>query len=229
MKIRSLGQSCFLITLKDGAVLITDPWLGPHFLKTYPAQINPETLHRCDGMLTSHYHMDHLDATALRMARRLGTSFAGSLRAARKAVRAGVRDVVSMRPGESANIAGVVCHAVHATHPLAPDAIGFVIEADKTLYFSGDTRYSEGIAESVRRFKPDIALLQASCAVYFGKKDGMDMPDAAKFARRVGAPVAIPMHYHDRFRHPDPAAFVKALEGADVRADILKLGEEKEY
>lgn len=229
MKIKAVGQSTFIITLPDGTTLMTDPWLAPHFLKNYTIPIDPETLPRCDVMLVSHLHIDHLDSRALRMAKRLGATFVGARKAARRAERRGIKNVIAVKTGDTIQLPGIKCHAVHAEHPLAADAVGFVLEADKTIYFSGDTRLSERLVRDLSRFRIDIALLQSACAVYFFRKDGMDIGDAALLARRIKPGIAIPMHYNDRFRHPDPEDFRKALEDTEIRVDILQPGEEKEY
>lgn len=226
MKILSAGQSCFRITMDDGTVVMTDPWLGPSIIKPYETPIRAEEVDRCDVFLVSHAHIDHVDSHALRLAKVLGTTVVGSAKAARSAHRRGIRDVIAMRIGDTVEVAGRTIHAVHAEHPLADDAVGFVMEADRTFYFSGDTRYNDRLVAALKAFKIDVALLQIACAVYFFKKDGMDIPDAAELVRRLKPGVAIPMHYHDRFRQPDPEAFRKALAGTNVRVEILKLGQE---
>jgi len=229
MKIKFIGQSTFIITLPDGVTMMTDPWLAPHFLKHYTIPIDPETLPRCDYMLVSHLHIDHLDSRALKMAKRLGTTFIGSVKAARRAESRGVKNVIAMRQGETADLRGFKLYAVFAEHPLAADAVGFIIEADKTVYFSGDTRLKGELVSDLSRFVIDIALLQSACAIYFFKKDGMDMEDSAELARRIKPKIAIPMHCNDRFRHPDPGELKTALAGTNVQVDILQLGQEKDY
>lgn len=229
MKIRSIGQSGFVITSRDGTVVMTDPWLAPSLLKNYRTPVNHRKIERCDVVLASHAHIDHVDAAALRMAGRLNSTLVGSSRAARKARRAGLENTVKMKAGDTGRIAGLKIHAVPASHPLAADAVGFVVEGDKTVYFSGDTRYNEGLIDALKRFDIDIALLQIACSVYFFKKDGMDICDAAELARRIKPKVAIPMHYHDIFRRPDPERFRKRLSGAGININILKPGEERKY
>lgn len=229
MKIRSIGQSGFIITAGDGTTIIIDPWLSPSPLKNFRTPLDHRKIRRCDAVLVSHNHIDHLDPAALRMTKRLDTEFIGPGSVARRARRAGVGKIVELAPGETATVGGLRIHAVTARHPLAADAVGFVIEGDITVYFSGDTRYSSRLAAELKKFKVGVALLQIACAVYFFRKDGLDIEDAARLAEEIAPGAAIPMHYHDIFRHPDPEIFRKRLSGAGIRVDILKLGEEKEY
>ncbi|MFH1539445.1 MAG: MBL fold metallo-hydrolase [bacterium] len=229
MKILSLGQSGFIITAGDGTTVMTDPWLAPSPLKNFKTPIDYKKVQRCDAVLVSHNHLDHVDSCTLRMAKRLGAEFIGSGRAARRARRAGIEKVTALRPGDTAVVESLKIHAVPARHPLAADAVGFVIEGDATVYFSGDTRLDTHLLGELKKFKIDIALLQIACAVYFFKKDGLDVEDAAKLAEEIQPGVAVPMHYHDIFRHPDPEVFREKLSGAGIRVDILQPGEEREY
>lgn len=228
MKIFGINQAGFRITTSDGKVVMTDPWLKSSWLKIFPTPIDYKTVDRCDAVLISHAHIDHLDDATLDMVKRLGTLFVGSTKAAQRARKVGVADVVEMKEGDETEAVGLKVHAVFAEHPFAGDAIGFVIKGEKTIYFSGDTRYSAHLVEKVKPFKPDIAMVQIACATYH-KRDGMKIPDAARLVRELGPSVAIPMHFHDRFRHPDPEDFTRALSDTEVRVDILRPGDEKEY
>ncbi|MEW5946449.1 MAG: MBL fold metallo-hydrolase [bacterium] len=229
MKLRSLGQSGFIMTMRNGTVVMTDPWLSPSLLKGYTTPVDHRDIERCDVILVSHAHIDHLDPGAFRLAKRLGSVFVGSRKAVGKAVKRGVANAIEMAGGEEAEVAGVKIHAVPAFHPFASDAVGFVVEGEKTVYFSGDTRYNEKLVRHLEKFRLDVALLQIACSVYFFRKDGMDVGDASELARRIKPGVAVPMHYHDRFRHPDPERFRALVTGYGIHVDIFEPGEEKEY
>lgn len=231
MKIRSIGQSGFIITLPSGAVIITDPWLSLSPIKRFRNPIEPGNVPRCDVLAVSHPHIDHFDPFTIRKLLKHDPHFVGPPSSAAAARLLGCPNTMKMKSGHSEEFGrlGVRITGVPAFHPLARDAVGFVIEADKTVYYSGDTRYDARIIERLGRFKIDIALLQIACAVYFGKKDGMDIEDAAKLAVEIRPRAVIPMHYHDIFRHPDPELFRRRLAGDGIRVDILKPGEEKEY
>lgn len=157
----------------DGVILLTDPWFGPHgWLErrlapdTVPAALIPDEIGPLDALLVSHHHLDHLDQAALALARRLGCAFVGSPSAARRAEQAGVRSVIALHPGEQTAIGPLTIRAVQADHPLARDAVGFVIIGSQTCYFSGDTRFTPALVTELRHFSLDVALVQAACAHY---------------------------------------------------------------
>jgi L-ascorbate metabolism protein UlaG (beta-lactamase superfamily) len=101
-----------------------------------------------------------------------------------------------MLPGDETRLGDIVVHAVPAYHPFARDAIGFVIRGEKTVYFSGDTRYTPALRDALWTFSIDIALVQAACSRYpLVGKDGMDLEDAARFAAEIKPKIVIPIHY----------------------------------
>ncbi len=199
MEITLIGQSTLLIAM-PGLTLMTDPWWGRfEFIRGVPLGMDPEALSSLDLMLVSHNHIDHWCRPAMELARRLGTRVIGSTRAARRARRHGLGDAVAVRPGDMEEFAGARIHAVPAFHPLARDAVGFVVEGEKTFYFSGDTRYSPELSGELKRFSLDVAFVQVACSTYpcIGM-DGMDLEGAARLLQETGPRLAIPIHYHVR-------------------------------
>jgi len=157
MRLTLIGHMTVRIEL-DGIALLTDPWFGPRTWlerrlapRTLPPALSPEEITALDALLVSHHHIDHLDEPALMLARRLGCAVIGSQGAARQARRAGVRDVVPLRAGETTTLGPLTIHAVPAEHPLASDAVGFVVIGTHSVYFSGDTRWTP---HSGPRFRP---------------------------------------------------------------------------
>ncbi len=188
----------------DGITLLTDPWFGPRgWLErrlapdTLPVALTPDEIGPLDALLVSHHHLDHLDQTALALARRLGCAFVGSPGAARRAERAGLRTVIALRRGEQTMIGPLVIHAVPAEHPLAGDAVGFVLAGSQTGYFSGDTRLTPGLVTDLKPFSLDVALVQAACAHYpLLGWDGMSLAEVTEFARLVRPRWIVPLHLH---------------------------------
>ncbi len=212
-----------LIKLDSGVVILTDPWFKSYtFIRAVPISIKPEDIPECDLILASHKHIDHLDRAALKFAKEKGAVFIGSRRAAKAAARAGIEDVRAVKPGDHEEFKGVKIFATLAYHPLAKDAVGFVIEAERRLYFSGDTRYDRNLAMEVKAFSVNAGLLQIACSKYFGKDDGMNLHDAAKFALEADIPVAIPIHYQVKGKTLDPRRFLELLP--PHRAKILTPG-----
>ncbi len=196
MEVTFIGQSTLLIEI-SGLSILTDPWWGTYeFMRGAPAALDPGTLERLDLMLVSHNHIDHFCRPAVRLARSLGATVVGSKRAAKRAERGGVGDVAALEPGDRWSTGGLTVTAVPADHPFAADAVGFVVEAEKTFYFSGDTRFDRVLVEALLGFDLDVAMLQVACSTYpLVGKDGMDLEAAALLASTVRPRLAIPIHY----------------------------------
>lgn len=216
MHLTLIGHMTVRVEL-DGIVLLTDPWFGPRSWlerrlapRALPPAVSPDDISNLDALLVSHSHLDHLDEPALALARRLGCAVVGSDRAARRARQAGVRKTVALRPGEQTTLGPLTVHAVPADHPLAPDAVGFVVVGSQTVYFSGDTRWTPALRDALSAFALDVALVQAACAHYplFGD-DGMSLPTAAALARTLRPRWTIPLHLHCAGKWLDRAAGVR--------------------
>ncbi len=210
MEITLVGQSTLLIEM-SGLRMLTDPWWGRfEFLRGVPMSLDPDSIERLELMLVSHNHIDHWSKPAIMLARRLGTTVVGSEKAARRALTHRLTDVVAMKPGERQEFGGVTINAVPAFHPFAKDAVGFVVEGERTFYFSGDTRYDPEIVSALEGFELDAAMLQVACSTYpLVGKDGMDLESAARLAGEVKPALVIPIHYQVKG---------KVLEAAELAA-----------
>ena len=196
MKVVLVGQSTLLIEL-SGLSMMTDPWWGRYeFMRGVPLAFDPDSLTGLDLMLVSHNHIDHWCDPAIELARKLGTRIIASARAARRALRKGLTGVVSVSPGDAVEHEGAIVHALPAFHPFAKDAVGFLVEAEKTFYFSGDTRYHPDLARALGAFAVDVAFVQVACSSYpLVGKDGMDLDAASRLLGETGPRLAVPIHY----------------------------------
>lgn len=212
MRLTLVGQSTVIIETADGLVLVTDPWFSSFgFLRGVPAAMGPRDIPACDLLLVSHNHVDHFDNAAVDFAIAKGAGVVGSRRAAKRARKRGCDSVWEVGPGDVVEHRGIKIHATSAYHPFAKDAVGFVVEAEKKLYFSGDTRREPSLVREVRGYGVDVALVQVACSTYFGKEDGMNLGEAAKFVDEVGARVAVPIHYQVRGKVLDPGLFLELV------------------
>jgi L-ascorbate metabolism protein UlaG (beta-lactamase superfamily) len=232
MKIYFVGQSTFKLTLDGGIALLTDPWFaGVGFWRAVAPACGPEGVGRVDFILASHNHLDHIDKPSLRLAQEQGATVVGSERVAKRAAKAGVKNVVALRPGQEHSFTGFGVKATPAFHPLAKDAIGFLIRrGGRQIYFCGDTRPDARLVAFLQESGPvDLAFLQISCAVYFGKDDGLRLETAVELAKAVKPKMVVPMHYHGRFKvNVDPARLGALLAGSGIETLVIGLGEEKE-
>ncbi len=212
MRITLVGHMTVRIEL-DGRAFLTDPWFGPRgglerllAPRAVPPALSPDDLGPIDALLVSHDHLDHLDEVSLDFARR-----------------AGVREAVALRRGESVAMGPVTVHAVWAGHPLAADAVGFVLVGSRTLFFSGDTRRTPALVQDLREFSLDVALVQAACAHYpLIGDDGMSLPEVAVLAREVHPRWTVPVHLHCAGKWLDRATGLRVtMDNAAQVATIL--------
>ncbi|MGC8944772.1 MAG: MBL fold metallo-hydrolase [Anaerolineae bacterium] len=231
MRLTLIGHMTVRIEL-DGLALLTDPWFGPRTWlerrlapRTLPPAVSPDEMTALDALLVSHNHIDHLDEPALALARRLGCAVIGSEKAARRARRAGAREAVPLRAGETTTLGPLTIHAVPADHPLAPDAVGFVVVGSHSLYFSGDTRWTPALQAALSAFALDIALIQAACAHYplFGD-DGMSLAEAAALARALRPRWTVPLHLHCTGKWLDRGAGIRIEMGNADRVQAALAG-----
>lgn len=229
MKIRFIGHNSFLFTFDDGLTLLTDPWFYKgKILRTVPPALSAEDIQQCDILLSSHNHLDHIDKPSLKMAKRLDSRVVGSLRVQARAKKAGFSDAVGLKPGEFFERDQIRITATPAEHPFAPEAVGFVISAgQKNIYFSGDTRYFDGLVSFLKSCKLHAMFVQIACMKYFGKEDGMNIKTAAALVSEVKPDFAVPMHYHGRFKEADPYMFAEVLKSSSVKVLVFQSGEEK--
>lgn len=218
MEITLIGQSTLMIKT-SGVSIMTDPWWGSfEFLRGVPLTVDPEKIDPIDLMLVSHNHVDHWCKAAVRLAADRDIPVIGSVKAARRARRGGVKNVTALKAGDSCEFKGLAVHATPATHPFAKDAVGFVVEGKETFYFSGDTRYDKGIVEFLEGFDLDCAFLQTAASTYpFVGKDGMELEDAARLVKEVGPKVAVPIHFQVKGKIVD----VETLKRWKVRSRLV--------
>ncbi len=238
-----------------------------------PPAVSLGELGHIDLLLVSHNHIDHCDDISLETARDQGFAIVGPRSVAKRAKKLGAKSVVELEPGmvhrinkrsgdrtingsedgsidESADGSievsrQVSIEALKAEHPLASDALAYLIRGTRTLFFSGDTRYTPELECALKSAKPDIALVQAACAHYpLLGDDGMSLPEAAALVRAIRPRWTVPVHLHcagkwlDRSRgirirrdnQIEVSAALKAwraeLEGEGLGICILGHGEE---
>jgi L-ascorbate metabolism protein UlaG (beta-lactamase superfamily) len=212
MKITWLGQAGLLFEA-DGKKILIDPYLSDSV-----KAINPKNYRRVavdtrflalrpDVIVITHCHLDHLDPETLKHyltedADCLVLAPDGSWQQIRTAFPHTGCNYVLFNDGTTWTEEGITFRAVKAEHSDA-GAIGVILSAEgRNYYVTGDTLYSERVFDSL----PDGSDIYAVFLPINGVGNNMNMADAARFAQRVGARYAVPMHV-GLFDEINPAEF----------------------
>jgi len=228
-----VGHATVLAEL-DGARLLTDPVLrsrvGP--LRRHGAAPAPGVAANLDAVLISHLHRDHADVASLRRIDPctpvLAPPGAGAFLA-----RQGLAEVRELAPGESSDVGAVTVTAVEAHHGV--EAVGFLLEGRRRVYFAGDTDLFEGM----ERLGPlDLVLLPVWGWGPTLGSGHLDPERAAQAAALISPRVVVPIHWGtlyplglSRLRpeplHAPPREFARRVRelAPQVEVRVLEPGE----
>lgn len=232
-RVSYVGHATALLEL-DGVRLLTDPVLrsrvGP--LRRHGASPSPAVAVSLDAVLISHLHRDHADLPSLRRVDHEVPVLAPPGARAFLA-RQGFADVRELAPGESSDVGAVTVTAVEAHHGV--EAVGFLLEGRRRVYFAGDTDFFEGM----ERLGPlDLALLPVWGWGPTLGPDHLDPERAAQAVALISPRVAIPIHWGtlyplglSRLRpgplHAPPREFARRVRelAPQVEVRVLEPGE----
>jgi L-ascorbate metabolism protein UlaG (beta-lactamase superfamily) len=203
------GHSAVELRTPGDKVVLFDPWFGN------PTSPRPATdLARCDVMLVSHGHFDHLgsaprqvrDADSLAIARRTQPAWPCihelSLWLEMELEGSGT-EIIGMNKGGTVGARGISVTMVHADHSAGDwsaagegplylgEPVGFVLtlEDGKRVYFAGDTDVFGDMELIGSLHKPEIAFLP------IGGHFTMGPAGAARAAKLLGVKTVVPIHY----------------------------------
>lgn len=245
-----LGQSGFLLHWQRRFLLL-DPYLSDSLTQRYERTSQPHVRmtervvapNQCDfvSVVTcSHSHPDHLDAGTLGPLLKANPELqvlvpAADLELATQRLGVPGTRLAGLNAGDRWRGAGFEISVVPAAHEgVDRDGLGrhfylgYVVRAgDWTFYHSGDTVLYPGMAERLRPWQVDVALLPIS-----GRPPGLTMAgnlsgsEAAQLAWDIGARLAIPCHYDMfEFNTATPEAFVATCQRLGQSHRVLHAGE----
>jgi L-ascorbate metabolism protein UlaG (beta-lactamase superfamily) len=202
------GHAAMHIESEAGTSVLIDPWLG-----NPRSPITAEAIDRCDVLLVTHSHGDHIGVSDGGLEQADALSIARRTRPAWPAIHelslwlSGMPDlgatIVGMNKGGSVDVAGIRVSMVHADHSSGDllaaggtpvylgEPVGFVIELEngRRIYHAGDTALFGDLRLIGELHHPDVACLP------IGGHFTMDPVAAARAVELLGVTTAVPIHY----------------------------------
>jgi L-ascorbate metabolism protein UlaG (beta-lactamase superfamily) len=245
-----LGQSGFLLQWKGKRVLL-DPYLSDSLTKKYAATgkphirmsekvMDPELLKNISIVTSSHNHTDHLDAETLVPLLKNNPGIKFIIPEANRdfiaeRVKCDRNFPIGLNDGQSVTIEGFTFHGIPASHnEIERDEngncryMGYVIEFGKwKIYHSGDTLCFEGMADLLKPYAVNVALLPINGNDPARKVAGnLNCREAAELGKAIKAGCVIPCHYDMfTFNTADVNEFGEEAGKVNQPFQILKGGE----
>ena len=192
LTIRWIGQGGYLFS--DGSTTIcVDPYLSDvvNRIANRPRMVeppfSPEEL-RCDAVVCTHNHVDHVDIDAIPLMKKDGLRFLAPSHAEDTLRNCGVTDYTAFDEGQICQIGNFTMKAVFADHSVP--AVGLLLShGNRKIYLSGDTEYNERLKE-LSGENLDIAIICIN-----GKLGNMNVDQAVELTKALAPKVGIPTHY----------------------------------
>ena len=194
------GHSAFEVRTPGGKTIVLDP-----FFANPKSPATADSIQRCDLLLVSHGHFDHM-ADAVALASRLRPTWPCmhemSLWLGRR-LPGGQDAAIGMNKGGTFETGGIKVTMTHADHsagdwnPVGETTLylgepnGFVVEVENgfRFYFAGDTTVFSDMRLIRELYAPEVAFLPIGDHYTMGPKG------AAMAAGFLGVKHVVPMHY----------------------------------
>lgn len=187
MKITYYGHACFGMET-NGKHLLFDPFISPNELA---ADIDIDQI-PADYILLSHGHEDHV-ADAVQIAKRTGATVVAAFEVVTWITGQGVENAHPMNHGGSWQFDFGTVKMVNAVHSsVLPDGTyggnpaGFIIKADKNVYFAGDTALTLDMQLIPRYAELDLAILPVGDNFTMGVEDAITAAEFVQATRVMG-------------------------------------------
>lgn len=250
VKLWWLGQSGYLVRYNNIHVLI-DPYLSDSLTKKYEHTNKPHTrmselvadpaqLNFIDIVTSSHNHTDHLDGETLIPLIKANPGIKMIIPEANRKfvtdrINMPIDFPIGMNDGQTVEIDGVKFHGIPAAHnELERDEqghckfMGYVIEiGNRKIYHSGDTLLFPGMADRLKPFQLDLAILPINGNdPARGVAGNLSIDEAISLGKEIGAKLTIPCHYDMfTFNTADPSEFALKAKSKYLKFKILQAGE----
>jgi L-ascorbate metabolism protein UlaG (beta-lactamase superfamily) len=220
-----LGFSTVKVETPSREVFLIDPWLG---FEGCPLRL--EQVERCDGVLITHGHWQHIgDAVAVHT--KTGAPIIAVEEVAAWLKGQGVRNAPKANLGATLAVGGIRVSLTAAAHSsgllerdsgfigYGGDPAGFVLHlpGDLRVYHAGDTDVFGDMMLIRQRYAPQVGFLPIGDVTTMG-------PDAAALAcGLLGLTSVIPMHYDMPEFTGTPGQLRAALRTRGVATTVLAL------
>jgi L-ascorbate metabolism protein UlaG (beta-lactamase superfamily) len=246
-----LGQSGFLVQWQ-GYHLLLDPYLSDSLTKKYATTnkphvrmtervIAPARLDFVDVVTSSHNHTDHLDGETLLPLMEANPNLTvivprANIGFASERLKVPPGRLTSVRVGSTPLVAGPFSfEAIPSAHETIEQDengdhrfIGLIVKAGPwTIYHSGDCVPYAGLAERLRKWKIDLALLPINGRdPARGVAGNFSGEEAARLGKNINAGMVIPCHYEMfEFNTVSPGDFKTVAEEIGQEYRLLKCGQ----
>ncbi|MES1215313.1 MAG: MBL fold metallo-hydrolase [Bacteroidota bacterium] len=245
-----LGQSGYLLQWNGKRILI-DPYLSDSLTKKYATTnkphvrmservVDPALLTNISVVTSSHNHTDHLDAETLIPVLKNNPGIRFVIPEANRtfiAERAKCPENFpdGLNDKEHITIDEFTFHGIPAKHNLIErdesgncKFMGYVIQfSGWSVYHSGDTLWFDGMADLLKPFRVDVALLPINGNdPSRGVAGNLDVKEAAQLGKAIKAGIVIPCHYNMfEFNTADPGDFAREAKNINQPFAILQHGE----
>lgn len=209
LTIRWIGQGGYLFS-DDCTTICVDPYLSDvvNRIANRPRMVKPpfqpEEL-RCDAVVCTHNHVDHVDIDAIPLMKKEGIRFLAPSHAEQTLRSCGVTDYKVFDEGQTYQIGAFTLKAVFADHSVP--AVGLMLcHGNRKIYLSGDTEYHERLKELAGEAL-DVAIICIN-----GKLGNMNVDQAVELTKALNPTVGIPTHYGMfESNTEDPAKYTSRL------------------